>query len=267
MFGLAEKAQMIMHEKTLRYAVEHASLNNEGRVEMAGSIQSAANWLSRALHENEWTYSARSLLMQINPNMWNSTSTSLIQAAEQARTKHGLALYYSFTILAGVVESRIIEVKQPRMATRVMTFRHEALMFLEDMLSLSQQLMEAISVTTTETDSEVDDRLKSHTTRETMDKYKPSEYKILMFGILYEFKENPRTPSEQQSQKQLMRATDRVFDRMLKDYANSCGEITVDDLQKLYDGETDRTKVSIADNLMTELAGMQAIRASNTKQN
>lgn len=85
-------------------------------------MQNAVNWLSRALHENEWKHPARFVLMNINPNIWNSTSTSLLRAAEQARTKHGLALYYSFTILAGIVESRIIEIKQPRMATRVMTF-------------------------------------------------------------------------------------------------------------------------------------------------
>jgi hypothetical protein len=267
MFGLAEKAQMMMHEKTLRYAVEHASLNIEGRAEMAGSIQNAINSLSRALHESERRQSARSLLMHLNPNLWNSTSTNLIRAAEQARTKHGLALYYSFTVLAGIVESRIIEVKQPRMATRVMAFRHEALLFVEDMLGFAQQLMGAISATTITNDTKVDDRLKSHATQEIIDKYNPSEYKILMGGILYEFKEHPSSASEQEWQMQLIRATDRLFERVLADYVSNGGVISQEELRHLYNRETDRKKVSIVDNLIAELAGLQAETASDPELN
>jgi len=123
------------------------------------------------------------------------------------------------------------------------------------MLHISQQLMETLSGTSA-TDDEIDDRLKSYTTSEMQKKYQPSEYKMIMFGIFREFNENPCTPSQQQNQKQLMRATDRVFDRMLKDYASKGGEMPIEELRQRYDNGTDRERISLADNLMEELALM-----------
>lgn len=182
MFGFAEKAQMMMHEKTLGYAIEHASSNIEGKAEMAGSIQNATNWLARALSKEEYSVEVRELLMQLNPNMWHGTSSSLIQVAEQSRTKHGLALYYSFTILAGIVESRIIEVKRPGMATRVMSFRREALEFTEKMLGYSQQLMNTISETHTGEDSEKFEST-SEDVKQVEDCLKKLGFDITVYGI------------------------------------------------------------------------------------
>ena len=139
MYGLVERARLLRHEKTFKRAVAYAVQSRRDAEQLALSTCGAVCWLAGVAPGR--AVEVRSALSGLNPSRWNATCAELRRAAQDASSKGNAAHHLAFALLAGVIDSRIIEIRRPSVASLAAAFRDRAVAFAEDLTSTALRLI------------------------------------------------------------------------------------------------------------------------------
>lgn len=131
MFGLVERARLLRHEKTFKRAAGYAMRSERDAELLALSMCGAALWLAEVSSGS--IVGVRSALSGLGPSRWRYTRAALLRAAQDATSEGNAARYLTFALLAGVIDSRIIELGRPSVAARATAFRDRAVAFADDL--------------------------------------------------------------------------------------------------------------------------------------
>jgi hypothetical protein len=138
MYGLVERARLLGHEKSFRRAVAYAAQSKPDAELLALSMCGAVCWLAGVAPGS--LVCVRSTLSGLNPGRWNAACANLRHAAQEASSKGNAAHHVAFALLAGVIDSRIIEVSRPSVANLATAFRDRAVAFADDLTRMALRL-------------------------------------------------------------------------------------------------------------------------------
>lgn len=134
MFGLFERARLAMHERTLSGAIADAREGSRYMfadrypIAMSGAAAYLCEWIGR---QRPGT-SLWEIISEVPPSLLKIVDTTLLRAADMSlRDMDDKPGYHAFTILSGLVMSRVIEVSRPSLARRAVQYRVAALKFAE----------------------------------------------------------------------------------------------------------------------------------------
>jgi hypothetical protein len=138
MYGLVERARLLGHEKSFRRAVAYAAQSKHDAELLALSMCGGVCWLAGVVPGS--VVCVRSTLSGLNPGRWNAVCANLSHAAQEASSKGNAAHHVAFALLAGVIDSRIIEVSRPSVAILATAFRDRAVAFADDLTKMALRL-------------------------------------------------------------------------------------------------------------------------------
>jgi hypothetical protein len=138
MYGLVERARLQGHEKSLGRAVAFAAKSMSNAELLALSTCGAACWLAGV--QPGGRVGVRSALWGLDSGRWNTVYDHLRRAARDASSNGNAAHNLAFALLAGLVDSRIIEVGRPSLAPTAAAFRNRAMAFAEELTNTALRL-------------------------------------------------------------------------------------------------------------------------------
>jgi hypothetical protein len=139
MYALGNRARLSRHEKIFKQAVVSAAQSKRDAEHLALATCGAACWLAGVAPGS--TVSLRSALSELSPTRWNVVCGELTQAAQDASSNGNAAHHLAFALLAGIVDSRVIEIARPSVAAEAADFRDRALAFAENLTSTALSLI------------------------------------------------------------------------------------------------------------------------------
>jgi hypothetical protein len=80
-------------------------------------------------------------LAGLSPSSWNTICSELRLAAQDAAGRGNAAHHLAFALLAGIVDSRVIEISRPSVAAQAADYRDRALAFAEQLTGTALQLI------------------------------------------------------------------------------------------------------------------------------
>lgn len=131
MYALLERARLRGHEKSLGRAIAYAAQGPSNAEQLALSMCGAVYWLAGVAPGGR--VGVRSALWGLDPSRWGAAFAHLGRAARDASGKGNAAHHLAFALLAGLVDSRVIEVRRPSIAPLATAFRDRAVAFAEEL--------------------------------------------------------------------------------------------------------------------------------------
>jgi hypothetical protein len=140
MYALGNRARLQRHEKTYKQAVVHAARSRRDEEQLALATCGAVCWLAGVAPGT--AVGVQFALAGLSPSSWNAICSELRLAAQDAASRGNAAHHLAFALLAGIVDSRVIEISRPSVAAQAADYRDRALAFAEQLTSTALQLIE-----------------------------------------------------------------------------------------------------------------------------
>lgn len=139
MYTLSNRSGLQGHEKTYKLAVVHAAQSNRDAELLALAMCGAVCWLSEVPPGT--AVNVRGAVAGLIPNRWDKVCSELKIAAEDAAGRGNPAHRLAFALLAGIVDSRVIEVSHPALAAQTAEYRDRALTLAEQLTGTALELI------------------------------------------------------------------------------------------------------------------------------